>query len=197
MPRPNQHTTVMEVTHSRTEEEIASLVSTITPSADMLTDFTYNHRARLIKPLLGYDASAIALTFVPAAGEALSDGRTIRNDAYTHSHLRRDLLSRCEKAGVEVASRYTLETAHLTMARFVNEKDFKENLGAPLNENRVKRLVALIEEINTWLESEYWPKNASIKAGGDWIVGQENGLDLQFGQLWYGYGNRIRLGKGF
>lgn len=197
MPRPNQHTTTMEVTHSRTESEIASLVSTITTSAQILTDFTYDHRARLIKPLIGYDTSAIALTFVPAAGEDLPAGRTVQDDAYTHSHLRRDLFAECEKARVEVASRYIVETAHLTVARFVDEKDFRDGEDSPLRRQRIERLVALIEEMNGWLEREYWPKHGSIKAGGEWIVGQEQGMDLQFGQLWYGYGKRIRLGRGF
>jgi len=57
-----------------------------------------------------------------------------------------------------------------------------------------------IEEINAWLESEFWPvdgQTGPIKTGGEWIVGQEKGLDLRKGRLWYGGGETVRLGKGF
>jgi len=37
-----------------------------------MTDYTLTHRARLIKPMLSYDGAALALSFLPAAGEGLS-----------------------------------------------------------------------------------------------------------------------------
>ena len=55
-----------------------------------------------------------------------------------------------------------------------------------------------IELINHWLEAEFWPKgNDKIKPGGEWIVGEEKGLDFRKGTLWYGGGETVYLGKGF
>ncbi|KAK5279199.1 hypothetical protein LTR16_007891, partial [Cryomyces antarcticus] len=110
-----------------------------------ITDFTFDHRARLVKPALGFDASAIALSFVPAAGEMLASSteRTRKDDAYSYHHLRRDLYALCKSTGVEVASRYTVPSAHLTVARFIATAD---------TEAGMQRLVQAFEEINAWLE---------------------------------------------
>jgi hypothetical protein len=197
MPRDNLHMTAMEVTHSRTAAEIAQIVSSITVAVQDIVDHTYKHRARLIKPMLGFDSSAIALSFVPAAGENVKDSRTVDDDNFTYSHLRRDLYSQCNNAGAIVQSRYIIETAHLTIARFINEDDFKKS-GGELDKSKVSKLLTIIEDINEWLEKEYWPDHSGrIQEGGEWIVGQERGLDCQYGTLWYGYGNRVALGKGF
>ena len=48
--------TALEITHSRTESEIDALVKQILPHADVLTDFTVNHRCRLVKPMVSFDA---------------------------------------------------------------------------------------------------------------------------------------------
>jgi hypothetical protein len=189
--------TAMEITHSRTADEIAQIVSAIDTSVHDLVNYTYNHRARLVKPMLGFDSSAIALSFVPAAGEDLKNERTLDDDNYTYSHLRRDLFSECSKAGAVIQSRYIIETAHLTIARFASEEDFQNNENK-LEASKVANLISKIEEINEWLEKEYWPDNSrSIREGGQWTVGQEKGLDMETGTLWYGYGNRVALGKGF
>jgi hypothetical protein len=191
------HMTAMEITHSRTADEITQIVSAIQTSVHGIVNYTYNHRARLVKPMLSFDSSAIALSFVPASGEYLSDGRTLEDDNYTYSHLRRDLFSECTKAGAVIRSRYIVETSHLTIARFVSEKDFQNSEGR-LEPSKVARLMSVIEEINEWLEKEYWPDNlGSVREGGQWIVGQERGLDMETGTLWYGDGNRVDIGKGF
>lgn len=55
-----------------------------------------------------------------------------------------------------------------------------------------------IEEINQWLETEYWPREGDESGSmGEWVVGDEKGLDMREGRLWYGGGNTVRLGKGF
>jgi hypothetical protein len=62
-----------------------------------------------------------------------------------------------------------------------------------------EKMVAYIkcaEEVNAWLQKEYWPTAAGIKEGGEWIVGQEKGLDCRKGALWYGGGETVHLGKG-
>jgi hypothetical protein len=197
MPQDNLHMTAMEITHSRTADEIAQIVSTIQKSVRDIVNYTYSHRARLVKPMLGFDSSAIALSFVPAAGEDLKDGLTLEDDNYTYSHLRRDLFSECTKASAVIQSRYIIETSHLTIARFVSEKDFQNSEGR-LEPSKVAKLMSVIEEINEWLEREYWPDSSGrIREGGQWIVGQEKGLDMETGTLWYGDGNRVDLGNGF
>ena len=190
--------TTAEITHSREQHEIESIISTISHSIEEIVNYTYDHRVRLIKPVIGFDASALALSFLPAAGEALSNGRTIQDDAYTFTHLRRDLFDKCVEAGAVMQSRYIIETSHITIARFINEVDFQQDNGAELDRQKVSKLISIIEELNKWLEEDYWPNHtAAIRNGGEWIVGEERGLDLRSGTPWYGEGDRVQLGKGF
>lgn len=79
MPSERQHLTALEITHSLTRPEIQTLVDTMGPIIPRMVNFMMDekHRARLIKPLVSYDSSAIALSFLPAAGEAVGKlGRT-------------------------------------------------------------------------------------------------------------------------
>ena len=191
--------------------------------------------------MLSYDSAAIALSFVPAASEdfsisqsssgpkqpsqstdehhkAIPEPEVRQDDSYTYHHLRRSLYELCVEAGVEVASRYTVPSAHLTIARFLTQEDISapranNDIARPVQVNETKSeaahvveekvlmLVDKIEAINAWLQDEYWPKKrqeeAVIKKGGEWIVGEEKGLDCRKGVLWYGGGETIRLGKGF
>ncbi|KIW20915.1 hypothetical protein PV08_01494 [Exophiala spinifera] len=202
MPLERLHMTVMEVAHSKTKDEIAALVETLKAHCKDIADHTLTHRARLIKPLLSYDSAALALSFVPAAGESLSHGRTVEDDKYTYHHLRRDAHAALSDAGVQVGSRYVVPSAHLTIARFNSPNVFG---GDPMDESATldlkkrKHWINEIEMINKWLEAEFWPEEHGglIKAGGEWIVGEEKGLDFRGGQLWYGEGETIYLGEGF
>ncbi|KAL8794996.1 MAG: hypothetical protein Q9195_002444 [Heterodermia aff. obscurata] len=236
MPLECLHMTALEITHSQTAHDIDLLVKKLSPDIPTITDYPNTHRARLIKPTLSYDSAAIALSFVPAAGEdfpfsqssskptqstddqnkANPDPEVGQDDSYTYHHLRRSLYELCVEAGVEVASRYTVPSAHLTVARFITQKDISappvdDDEAQPLDETKskaaniarekVQMLVDKIEAINAWLQDEYWPKKGReqrvIKKGGEWIVGEEKGLDCRKGTLWYGGGETIRLGKGF
>lgn len=195
MPATNLHMTALEITHSLTAPEIDALVSTLRPSIPETTDYTYTHRARVVKPLLSYDAQALALSYLPAAGEP---GRQQpQADAYTYHHLRRDLHSAAEAAGVKVASRYVVPSAHLTIGRFITTQDFATAQGG-VDHGKVAKLVSTIEDVNAWLEAEYWPREAGgIREGGEWVVGEERGLDNRKGALWYGGGGEtVRIGKG-
>lgn len=188
--------TALEVTHSRTAPEIEDLVQQIGSHAEEIADFTYSHRARVVKPVVSFDAQALALSYLPADGEA---GRSKEEDAYTYHHLRRDLFSLVQdKAGVKVDSRYVIPSAHLTIARFIQTSDLEGEDGK-VDQSKMEKLVDKIEEVNAWLETEYWPKasDAEIKEGGKWVVGQEKGLDYRKGTLWYGGGETMRLGKGY
>jgi hypothetical protein len=201
MPSHRLHLTALELTHSKTAEQIQKLVDEVQPILPELTDYPAapEHRARLVKPMLGYDASAIALSFVPAAGEGVSDHG---NDSFTYHHLRRDLYGICKRHGTAVDSRYVVPSSHLTIARFVDNAPFMkttEGSESTIDPVKVQKLIAKIEEINAWLEDKYWPKgpNEPIPEGGEWIVGQGQGLDCMQGTIWYGVGEPLRRGKGF
>jgi hypothetical protein len=194
MPQLNLHMTAMEVTHSQTHEQIDSLVEKLSPAASAIADYTFDHRVRLVKPMVSYDAQALALSLLPAVGEG---GRSLDKDKYTYHHLRRDLFEQIQAAGVKVGSRYVIPSAHLTIARFITKKDF-EAADGKVDHAKIERLIAMIDDINQWLQKEFWPKeNGEIQDGGDWIVGEEKGLDFHMGRLWYGDGERVHLGKGF
>jgi len=182
-----------EITHSRTPSEISDLETQVAPRVPEIVNWTFYHRARLVKPLLGFDASAVALTFVPANG---GDG-----DEYTYHHLRRDLYNLCTSTGVPIKSRYTVPSAHLTIARFMSQDDFTSSEDR-LDPSKITAWVDWLKGINEWLRAEYWPKEngnnvEEIKKGGEWIVGQEKGLDHRRGALWYGGGETVIVGKGF
>ena len=192
MPLECLHMTVLEVTHSKTEAEIEHLVSVMNNSIPRITDFTFEHRARLVKPMLSYDATAIALSFVPAASEMPTTSDTVNGNDYTYHHLRRDIYALSKGTGVEIASRYVVPSAHLTIARFVSQKDISGQNGMILDTAKVKKIVEGLETINIELETKHRPKGT-----GDWTVGEEKGLDCRKGRLWYGGGQTVHLGKGF
>ncbi|KAK5119247.1 hypothetical protein LTR85_007861 [Meristemomyces frigidus] len=190
----NLHMTALEITHSLTAEEIDALVKKMISGVPDITDYTVNHRVRLVKPVLSYDAQALALSFLPAASEP---GRSPSDDAYTYHHLRRDLHNKAQATGITVASRYVMPSAHLTIARFITKRDF-ETAEGKVDHEKVGKLITAIDEINTWLEAEYWPRGDGIREGGEWIVGEERGLEYRKGALWYGSGGEtVHLGKGF
>lgn len=192
--------TVLEINHSLTEPEINQLVKMLEIKVPEITDFVVSHRARLVKPMLGYDGSAIALGFLPAAGEGSPEERSIRDDEYTYHHLRRDVYDLSSSTGVMIASRYTVPSSHLTIGRFITGQDFSfaQSDQAVPSPEKMQEWVHTIEEINAWLQEEYWPEaGQAIAAGGQWIIGQEQGLDCRKGRLWYGCGETVRLGQGF
>ncbi|KAJ5671074.1 hypothetical protein N7507_000201 [Penicillium longicatenatum] len=196
MPPENLHTTVLEVAHSLTEKEIEELVQILQASkgvtAAQIAEYPIAHKSRLLKPMVSFDASAMALSFVPAAGENSQDED---NDDYSYHHLRRDVFQMVRQTQLPVASRYIVPSAHVTIARFINNDDFfvQGTKGAELDRARVKLLVDKIETINKKLESEFWPQaNGTIPKGGEWDVGQQN-LVIRRGRLWYGGGDTVNV----
>ncbi|KAG6009061.1 hypothetical protein E4U21_003393 [Claviceps maximensis] len=207
MPPHRMHMTVLEVAFCKTPEEIASLVSTLRPAIPAITSHTHLHRARLVKPTISYDTSAIAVSFLPASGEKVVSPppttpdvatQTItQGDGYTYHHLRRQVFDMVRGAGVEVGSRYQVPSAHITLGRFLDEADHD-------TPQKRERWIAAIDELNAWLEREVWAAEEGDEKGGDgaefigeWVVGQERGLDARNGTLWYGGGRTIMVGEGF
>lgn len=187
--------TCLEVAHSQTQPDNEALVEQLLPHAQDIADFTRANRARLVKPILSYDAQALALSYVPADGET---GRSREEDRYTYHHLRRDVFSQCMATQVKIGSRYVIPSAHLTIARYVTTKDYETD--GKVDAEKIQQLLAKADEINEWLVREYWPQDDSvpIQDGGEWVVGDEQGLDFRKGTLWYGGGGEtILLGRGF
>lgn len=180
MPTHRMHMTTLELAHSRTSDEIAGLVSTIRPAIPSLANLTFTHRARLVRPIISYDLSAMALSFVPAAGE---------NDGYTYHHLRRDLFEAVKKTGVEIGSRYVVPSAHITLGRYLDQGDHATALARQI-------WVQAIAEINKWLETQVWD-SVDGEFNGEWVVGHERGLEVREGTLWYGGGRTLMVGEGF
>ena len=92
-------------------------------------------------------------------------------------------------AGITVNSRYIVPSAHITLGRYLTDEDHA-------TPELRKQWVDAIDEINAWLEAEVWD-NASSELVGEWVVGQEKGLDVRAGQLWYGGGRTVLMGEGF
>ncbi|KAI9836782.1 MAG: hypothetical protein M1819_000947 [Sarea resinae] len=227
MPPPNLHLTALELAFSVTEAEISSLIAALSPHLDDLTNYTLTHRPRLVKPMVSFDAAALALSFVPAAGEGLSSddpgartddgingnqtdgnaGRIADDDAYTYHHLRRDLFTAVTSPPapckpVKINQRYVVPSAHLTIARFISSSDFSVSAAdSAVDAEKVAKWVECIEGINEWLRSEYWPAEGPEEEreggkGGEWIVGEEKGLECRRGTLWYGGGESVMIGQG-
>ncbi|KAL1881428.1 hypothetical protein VTK73DRAFT_3946 [Phialemonium thermophilum] len=198
MPAQRMHLTTLEIAHSRTPEDIEDLLRQLRPSIAKITNYTYSHRARLVKPMVSFDLAAVAVSFLPAAGEpALVAADTVdagapgivEGDGYTYHHLRRDIFESVRGTGVEIASRYVVPSAHITLGRYLRQTDH-------LTPEMRRQWIETIEGINKWLQDEVWDREDG-EFSGEWIVGQERGLDARSGRLWYGGGRTIMVGEGF
>ncbi|KAG4219161.1 hypothetical protein PC116_g32359, partial [Phytophthora cactorum] len=77
----------------------------------------------------------------------------------------------------------------ITLGRYLTDADHA-------TPEQRKRWVDTIDELNAWLEAEVWD-NPESRLVGEWVVGQEKGLDVRVGTLWYGGGRTIQMGEGF
>ncbi|KAI3393708.1 hypothetical protein diail_3803 [Diaporthe ilicicola] len=205
MPPHRMHLTTLEITHSKTSAEIAEIVAQMRPTIPALANFTLTHRSRLVKPMVSYDLAAFAMSFLPAAGEPVTspppavpaagspdgavDGGHDVDDSYTYHHLRRDVFDLARTTGVDVESRYVVPSAHITLGRYLTQEDHA-------TPSAREKWTKAIDEINAWLEKEVWD-SAEASFVGEWIVGQEKGIDARSGRLWYGGGRTIMMGEGF
>ena len=186
--------TTLEIVHSGRDEDVSALVTTLASQLGHITDYTYLHPVGLVKPMISYDTSAFALSFLPAVNELHSSLDT----SYTFHHLRRDLYNACKDAGAMLAPRYVVPSAHITIGRFLSQSEFQMTKGGErvTDKAKVLRWLDVVESTNAWLQEKYWPKgDHETPTAGQWIVGSEKGLECRGGTCWYGGGYCIRLGK--
>ncbi|KAH7104375.1 RNA ligase/cyclic nucleotide phosphodiesterase [Auriculariales sp. MPI-PUGE-AT-0066] len=173
MPQEDLHTTVIEVAHSLPAENIDAVVEILgSDSARSLVYLAPEGRATLVQPQISIDTSAVALSFLPASSES----------GFSYHHLRRDAWNRLRDSGVQVESRYTVPSAHITIARFITQNDHATEEG-------VANWVKAVEDVNEWLRSEWWNREDL-----EWVVGKDHGLILRKGRVWYGGGETVAVG---
>jgi hypothetical protein len=191
--------TTLEISSEKTADQTRKTIEAMDPKLiQELANYTIDHRARLVKPIISYDTSAIALSFVPAAGEHNHATYSENDDRFTYHHLRRDLYDKVTMSGVSIAARYTLPSAHITIARFIKPVGTTNgDFDAPkVIEQKAKQLVAKFEDLNLELRSTLW-RRLGDPSQGEWVVGHEKGLEFMWGTTWYGKGESIVLGDGF
>ena len=192
--------TTLEIRSALTGLEIDEIASSLerTGLVGELVNYTLAHRARLVKPIISYDTSAIALSFVPAAGEEDHNAYSGKDDLFTYHHLRSDLYNIVTRSGCPIAARYTVPSAHITIARFIAPSDSQNGESDPPKEfeKKASRLIDKIDDLNHELRSNVW-RRLGDPSQGQWVVGHEKGLELMKGRTWYGVGDSIVLGKGF
>ncbi|CAG8951528.1 hypothetical protein HYFRA_00007444 [Hymenoscyphus fraxineus] len=192
-PLESLHMTVLEIVHTATTEEVNSCAKKLQPCLKEMVNYPLTHRTRLVKPKLNFDDAAVALSFVPAAGEDRDDESV---DRYTYLHLRSDFSNMCSRNGVEVVARYETTSSHMTVARFVSKDEHGEREAMELWINK-------IESLNRWLEDECFPqeglqeKGRGEHVGLEWYIGAERGLEIRTRDLWYGGGVSIEVGEHF
>ncbi|KAL5003444.1 RNA ligase/cyclic nucleotide phosphodiesterase [Aspergillus recurvatus] len=200
-PPESLHITMLEIVSSRTREEVNALAGQLLQdgTASKLVNYIYDndYRVRLVKPIVSYDASAMALSFLPAAGEPTITNKQQHENVYTYHHLRRDLAATVLDSGVGLTARYIVPSAHVTIARFVNQDGFLLD-GGKVDRNSVAVLVQSIERLNANLREKYWPqedREGTVPVNGEWVVGQEQGLEFNKGTSWYGGGEKALVGR--
>ena len=130
LPSPRQlHMTVYEVTHSRTSRQLQPLVATVRGHRSELCCQLPIDRVKLDSPLLNYDTSAVAITFLP-----------IDVDGYDIARLRAEVGGRLAGMGIEWDGRYVAPTAHITIGRFVESR---------LRRASMEQWLAKLDELST------------------------------------------------
>ena len=128
MPHDCQHMSLLEITHSVPPQEVDALLTRLRPNLEKILHL--DRGTTLCRPLVCFDASGVALTFVP-----------VDNEPYTYTHLRADIFDRVRQC-VPIASRYQVPSAHIALVRFVEK----------ITDDQVTLFLDTIDRINRELE---------------------------------------------
>lgn len=178
MPRECLHLSALEIIHSAPAESVVSQLSLLRPYIRDILNPVGNCPI-LMRPLVCFDSSALALTFVPvdqpSTKRSVTGVDSDEKDArYSYTHYRATLYDTVTKvAGVPVESRYQVPSAHVTIARFINE----------LSPAAIDALLLEINQINEWLDATFGDPGAFA-----WRIGQERATECRCGRIWYGGG---------
>ncbi|KAG5360802.1 hypothetical protein CJU89_3892 [Yarrowia sp. B02] len=154
MPPESLHLSILEVAHSVTEDTVLGLLQSLKPSIQALRNVPQD--VVLVKPLVCFDNSAVALTLVP-------DDHSV----FTYTHYRAWLHRQVSQTGVQVESRYQVPSAHITIGRFTDT----------VCGDTVDAFVAAIDEINAKLEGNAleWhigeEREVEVRCGRIWYGG--------------------------
>ncbi|KAJ5791315.1 Ribosomal protein L44e [Penicillium psychrosexuale] len=181
VPPHHLHMTTLEIRSALRGPEIDEITSSLKMSGVVaeLANYTLTHRARLVKPVISYDTSAIALSFVPAAGEEDTSDYNGKHDQFTYHHLRSDLYNIVTESGCPIAARYTVPSAHITIARFIapgGPKEIKPDSPEEFEKKKFQ-LIDRIEDLNHELRSNMW-RRLGDPSQRQWVIGHEKGLEL-------------------
>lgn len=186
MPRECLHMTALEINNSEPIEKVLKNMELIKPHVDQLLN-PAGETPILMRPLVCFDASALALTFVPIdhpvdhKKEETDVTATPKEIQTGYTHYRAQLYETVTKvAGIDVDSRYQVPSAHITIARFVKEIP-PEAIDAILNQ---------VKELNAWLDESYSDPNKF-----SWKIREERANVCRYGRLWYGGGTSEGTGK--
>ena len=133
-PAGDLHLTVLEICSGRPLSQVNLIAAGVVETLPLaIRNFSVAH---LGTPVLGYDARACALNFIPAD--------------QTLAHMREQLVEQLVAHGVNLAPRYPAQSAHITFMRYV------ESLRAP-----PQRWVGVLRELVSdgslrWTLSELW-----------------------------------------
>ncbi len=133
-PAGDLHLTVLEICSARPLSEVSSIAAGVVKTLPLaIRDVSVAH---LGTPVLGYDARACALNFIPAD--------------QTLARMREQLAEQLVVHGVNLAPRYPAHSAHVTFMRYV------ESLRTP-RERWVGVLKDLVSDASLrWTLSELW-----------------------------------------
>ena len=161
MPREDLHLSVIELSHRHTVSQLRNVSDQIGSSRiqEILDKVsTLSTKPGLISPTVSFDRMGIALNYLP------SDA-----DPYTYHHLRSDMHAMALESGVKIDMCYTAPSAHITIGRFIDNRFFETA------EARAK-FVESVKELNEVL----------VRNQDGWVVGQDQGLEVQLGYLKFG-----------
>lgn len=167
MPRDCLHLSILEIVHSAPSHLVATTMHALRPHLAAILAPT---STTLVRPLISFDSSALALTFVPV--ELPQARGAFSKTGYTHYRAR--LYETVTKtAKVAVQSRYQVPSAHVTIARFVKT----------VPPQAVDALLDRIGEINAWLDAEFDEPRRF-----EWRIGEQRATECRYGRIWYGGG---------